>query len=91
VRSDPTTAVHLDAPDVWASRHDRPNLYTEEEAAHRTGRTRRTIRQWRVAGWLTPVPGSLDVCGQYMYAGPALTEAEQRAARGRVRRRGLLP
>jgi hypothetical protein len=88
VRPHSTVAVHPDAADGWVSRLDRPNLYTEEEAARRTSRTRRTIRQWRADGRLTPVEDSLMICGQYLYDGPALTAAEESARHGRVRTAG---
>lgn len=90
MRPRPTAAVRLPLPDGWLSEDDRPNVYTEADAARRVGVTRRTIRQWRAEGRLKPIEGSLEKCGQYVYDGPSLTEAERSARRGRARRRRLL-
>lgn len=92
MRPHSTVTVHLDVPDGWPpDEQDRPNVYTEAQAARRVGVSRRTIREWRTRGWLTPVPGSLAVCGQHLYDGPALARAEHKARRGRARRRRSLP
>lgn len=63
-----------------------PEPLDEEAAAAYAKVSRRTIREWRTNGSLTPITRSLQIMGQWYYWPAEVAAAERRNLAGRPRR-----